>query len=444
MKHISRLLIFFLVVCLLPLKGYGITIEEEKKYGRDMYFEIARSVPINNDIYISFYLRNMKTRLETVTSLDFPIIFTVIDSPTVDAFASIGGYVFITTGLIGLCDREEELAGVLAHEFAHISKRHVAKSIEKGKYANWATLATLLAAAVVPSAAGKGAILATGLGGAQQMGITYTRENEEEADSVGAVNADRAGYGGSGTAEFLKKLRATSDNRMVPRYLLTHPYHSERIMKIESMWRGSKVKLDTSFFAYVVVRAQVVHRIPGLGAEEIWMNRYLRDKKDPVNVYAAALITSMKGDTDEAVKMAATINSPYRNVFLGEMLINARKYKEAEELLRNDPNPIARYFLAAAYEGEGDREMAVYTYRSLLNYAESYPELFNRIGMLSGMMGAEGAGYEFLGRYYLILGNADLARNSFAKAVNKYGINSKQGQEVLKVLERMGPMPKKH
>ena len=82
----------------------------------------------------------------------------------------------------------------------------------------WSTLATIIAAALVPGAAGKSAIMAAGLGGAQQMAITYTREYEEEADALGAINADRAGYSGLGTAEFLKKLRATSDNKMVPRY----------------------------------------------------------------------------------------------------------------------------------------------------------------------------------------------------------------------------------
>ena len=433
-------IVIALFLFVLPLRANGLTVEEEKKYGRQMYFEIARAVPVNNDVYISFYLRTLKERLEAVTSLDFPIVFTVIDSPTVDAFASVGGYVFITTGLLSLCDKEEELAGVLAHEFAHISKRHVAKSVEKQKYMTWSTLATIIAAALVPGPAGKSAIMAAGLGGAQQMAITYTREFEEEADALGAINADRAGYGGLGTAEFLKKLRATSDNKMVPRYLLTHPYHGERIVKIESEWRGSKVRLDTSFFPFVIARTQVLYSTPGLGIEEIWVNRYLRDKTDPVNGYAAALVYSMKGDVDESVRIASAIKSPFKDVFLGEILVNAHRYKEAVDLLRYESNPIGRYFLAKAYEGGGSREMAVTTYKGLLSYANAYPDLYNRLGMLCGMMGDEGDGYRFLGSYYLVLGNMNQSRASFEKAVNRYGINSKSGQEVMKLLDRM---PKK-
>jgi beta-barrel assembly-enhancing protease len=430
-------IVVILLFLTIPFRAYGLTVEEETKYGREMYFQIARAVPVNNDVYISFYLRSLTERLEAVTSLDFPIVFTVIDSPTVDAFASVGGYVFITTGLIALCDKEEELAGVLAHEFAHISKRHVSRSVEKQKFMTWTTLATMVAAALVPGAAAKGAIMASGLGGAQQMAITYTREMEEEADALGAVNADRAGYGGLGTAEFLKKLRATSDNRMVPRYLLTHPAHGERIVKIESEWRGSKARLDTSFFPFIVARTQILYSTPGLGIEEIWANRYLRDKTDPVNCYAAALVHSMKGDADESVRVASSIKSPFRDMFLGEILVNARRHKEAVNLLRNETNPIGRYFLAKAYEGEGDRPMAVRTYKELLVYANVYPELYNRLGMLSGSMGNEGDGYRYLGSYYLVLGNAEQARMSFEKAVNRYGINSKPGQEVMKLLERL-------
>ncbi len=436
MKPRLAVLIAILILSL-PLRTFGITIEEEKKYGKEMYFEIARSVPVNNDVYMSFYLRAMTARLEASTSLDFPIIFTVIDSTSVDAFAAIGGYVFITTGLIGLADTEEELAGVLAHEFAHISKRHVAKAIEKQKFANWGTLATMLAAALIPSPAGKGAILASGLAGAQQMSITYTRENEEEADSVGAENADKAGYGGRGTAEFLKKLRATSDNRMVPRYLLTHPNHAERIVKIESMWRDSKVRLDTSFFPYLVVRAQVLHGTPGLSTEEVWLKRYARDKKDPVNAYAAALIYCLRGEETEAVRIISEINSPYKSLFLGEILVRARRFKEAIEVLKDDYNPISRYFLAKAYEGAGDRERAFIHYRALLSYANCYPEIYNKVGMLAGMMGNEGVGYEYLGRYYVVMGNGDLARTNFEKAVNRYGINTKEAREVMRILDTM-------
>lgn len=435
-------LLIFLFFLVLPLRSYGLTVEEEQKYGREAYLQIAQAVPVNNDVYISLYLRTIINRLKAVTRLDMPVFFTVMDSPTVDAFASIGGYVFITTGLVALTDSEEELAGVLAHEFAHVSKRHVAKAVEKQKIANWGTLATLLAAAIVPGAAGKSAIMVSGLAGAQQLAITHTREAEEEADALGSANADRAGYSGLGTAQFLKKLQATSDNRQVPRYLLTHPYPSERRVKIELQWKGSKVRVDTSFYPYLVARAQILHGFPGLSTEDIWLNKYARDEDDPVAAYGAALVYMLKGDGEEAIRITSAMKSPYRNLFLGEMLVNARRFREAIALLKNETDDIAIYFLARAYEGSGNRLAAISTYKRIYKCADNFPEVYKRIGMLSGMMGNEGAGYENLGKYYVLNGNIDQARISFEKAIVRYGINTKEAREVMKLLDKMTPKKK--
>ncbi|MDD5243749.1 MAG: M48 family metalloprotease, partial [Syntrophorhabdaceae bacterium] len=109
---------FLLSFTLLAHSAYGLTISEEKKYGKEVFAEISRSATINNDPYVSIYVQEIKSRLEDVAGLPFPVVLTIIESGTVDAFATVGGYVFITTGLIGECDREEELAGVMAHEFA--------------------------------------------------------------------------------------------------------------------------------------------------------------------------------------------------------------------------------------------------------------------------------------------------------------------------------------
>ena len=118
--------LLFLSLCISSICS-GLTVEEEQKYGKEIFLQIANSVPINNDPYISLYLQDLKSRLEGVTSLPFPITLTVIQSQTVNAFATIGGYIYLTTGLIGFSETEEELAGVLAHELAHITRRHIAK-----------------------------------------------------------------------------------------------------------------------------------------------------------------------------------------------------------------------------------------------------------------------------------------------------------------------------
>ncbi len=426
-------IILFLAV-FLPTQLHGLTLEEETKYGREVYLEIARSASINNDPYITIHLRDLKERLEGAASLPFPITLTVIESSSADAFATIGGYVFITTGLIGMCDKEEELAGVLAHEFAHIARRHVAKRLEKEKYINVGTLATLLLGMMIPDTRAQSAVIATGTASSMAMSLKYSREDEEEADRIGAGIADRAGYGALGTAEFLKKLRSGGGDKMLPQYLLTHPYHEERIVRIGSMWAGSKSRIDGSFFPYILERVKVLHGPYREGSGEIFRNRYLRDRANPYAAYALSLLYSIRGNANEAVNIAAGIHSPDRNLFLGEILVNVRRFGDAVNVLKGSTSPISRFFLARAYEGNGDRQTAIDVLKELLQYGDVYPEIYYRYGMLLGRASQEAKGYEYLGRFYLQTGREDLARNNLEKAIAKYGINSSEAQEALRLL----------
>ncbi len=98
---------------------------------------------------------------------------------------------------------------------------------------------------------------------------------------------------------------------------------------------------------------------------------------------------------------------------------------------------MSKMFLAKAYDGLGDVEMAAKTYRDLLPYGPVFPEIYYRIGMLTGRMGLEGMGYEYLGKYYLEIGRYDLAKTNLEKAVNRYGINSRDAQDLLKILDQL-------
>jgi len=429
--------LFLFSLCVSSLASV-LTVEEEKKYGKEIFYQIANSVPINNDPFISLYLQDIKKRLEEVATLPFPITLTVIQSQTVNAFATVGGYIYMTTGLISFSETEEELAGVLAHELAHITRRHVARRVEKEKYINIGMLATMLAGILVGGdAQAKQAIIAGSQTAAQALSLKYSRDDEEDADRTGAIFADKAGYNATGVADFLKRLRISSGEVTIPQYLLTHPYHEERIIKIENTWADSKTKNNTTFYPYLVVRANVLYRPPGTGSKEIWLNKYKKDKDSPLNAYGAILAYMSAGNISESVKIASNIKSPYRDLFLGEALVNGRKFADAVEILKYKHDPMSKMFLAKAYDGLGDVEMAAKTYRDLLPYGPVFPEIYYRIGMLTGRMGLEGMGYEYLGKYYLEIGRYDLAKTNLEKAVNRYGINSRDAQDLLKILDQL-------
>ncbi|HOJ70659.1 MAG TPA: M48 family metalloprotease [Syntrophorhabdaceae bacterium] len=438
--RIRQYIVIALLLVVLPLKIYGLSIEEEKKYGAQIYSEIANSATINNDPYISMHLRFIKERLESVVAMPYHVVLTVIESPNMDAFATIGGFVYITTGLISQCDREDELAGVVAHEFAHLARRHIAKRYEKEKYLNIGMLSSIALAMLAGDAKTQEAVLATGIASAQSMALKYSREDEDEADRFGSKFADSAGYGGFGIAEFLKKLRLAGGDKVLPQYLLTHPYHEERIIRLESLWPNRKPIPDSPIFPYIIVRAKVLNKIRGTQSDDIWINRYTKDKKDPLNAYAAYLVYSRRGRMDDALEAIKNIDSPVKDLILGEALLTAGKLSEAVDSLRRvQPGDssyyISRIYLARAYEAQGERNLALDAWRDLLRYGNSFPEIFYRFAMLSGRMGMEARGFEYLGRYYLALGRLHLAKSNFEKAIAKYGINSKEAKELMRLLE---------
>jgi predicted Zn-dependent protease len=440
MKNVRRITAL-LVLILFPCNLLALTLSDEKKYGRQVFVEMSKSAGFVSDPYVSIYMDMVKKRLESAADLPLPVSLTIIDSDTLDAFATVGGYVFITTGILAQCDREDEIAGVLAHEFGHVGKRHVAQNADKQKFINWGMMAAMLLAMLAPSD-GKAALMTTGMGAGQAMALKYTREFEEEADRVGLATVEKAGYSGLGTATFLKKLRAAGLEKSVPQYLLTHPYSDQRIARIEQAAMSPASKVDSSLFPFLVVRVKILDNPLTNQTEDIWMKKHEKEPEDPISAYGAALVCSLKGKTNQAEAILRRIASPYRALFLGEFFVGSNRPKEAVEVLRNESNPVARYYLGKAYEMQGELRTAASIYSGLLSHAGTYPELYQRAGMVFGRMKDEGRGYENLGRYYLATGKDKQAKMNLEKAVSKYGINSKEAKGVLELLEGLEPRDK--
>jgi beta-barrel assembly-enhancing protease len=430
MSLLRRSVAFILLFCLLPVTSFGLTLDEEKKYGREVFLEMAQSSKFYNDPFLSLHLSTIEERLEAATSLPYPVKLTIIESQAPNAFAMIGGYVYITTGLLELCDQEEEVAGVLAHELAHLSRRHIAKRAEKDKILSAGMIATLLAGILLKSPA----LMATGMASAQSVALKYSREDEEEADRTGLETAERAGYSGRGIAEFLKKLRQAGLEKDLPQYLLTHPYSDERIRKINELSTLRQTTVDASLFPLLIERLRIMHNLFSPVMEETVLKRYAKDPTDTVNVYAAGLVLSMKGQTDKALGVMKTINSPYRTLFMSELLINGQRFPEAIHILKKQSKPLERFLLSRAYEGSGAMAQSAEVLSGLVPQAKSYPEIYQRFGMALGRQGNQAGGYGYLGRYYYEIGREDAAKTNLEKAIAKYGINSPESKELLALL----------
>ncbi len=187
--------------------------------------------------------------------------FFVIRDPTLNAFALPGGFVGLHSGLILAARSESELAGVLAHEIAHVTQHHIARLIGGQSQASLVTIAAMLLAVLAARSnpqAGQAAV-AAGAAFSIQSQINYTRDFEREADRIGFQTLERSGYDVSGMATFFERLQKVGRlyENNAPAYLHTHPLTVERIADMENRSRARRYKQVPDSLGFLMVRAKL-------------------------------------------------------------------------------------------------------------------------------------------------------------------------------------------
>ncbi|NCC24995.1 MAG: peptidase M48 Ste24p [Deltaproteobacteria bacterium] len=215
------------------------TIRDEAKLGEQLALVMAMNFDMIDDPVITGYILDLGRRIaEGIPPQPFPFRLNVVNNNAMNAFATAAGYVYIFSGLILNVEAESELAGVMAHEFAHVTERHIARSIEQSKLIGLGTLAGMLAG-IFLGTQGDGqagsAVLLGSLAGSKSAALKYSREHEREADHVGFNYLTGAGFDPRGLPEAFKKIRrlAWLGGSSIPSYLSTHPGVDERIGYLE-------------------------------------------------------------------------------------------------------------------------------------------------------------------------------------------------------------------
>ena len=227
---------------------------KQAEYGAMVLAQLRHEGYVLEDPLLDGWLRDVGQRLSG--SSDRPqqsFTFFLLRDRQINAFATLGGYIGMNAGLILSAEREDEMAGVLAHEIAHVTQQHVLRGAEKAQRDSLPIMLAMLGAIVAAQQAGgnssgdaTSAAVMGGLGLLQQRQIDYTRDNEAEADRVGIRNLSRGGYDPEAMADFFQTLQATvrmnqgDERAKVPSYLQTHPVTltrvseaRERAMKLE-------------------------------------------------------------------------------------------------------------------------------------------------------------------------------------------------------------------
>ena len=234
------------------------SLEKEIGLGKQLAQEVERQAKIIDDPIIAEYVNRVGQNLVRNSDAKVPFTIKVLDSEEVNAFALPGGFFFVNSGLMLKAESEAELAGVMAHEIAHVAARHGTKQATKGQIVNYATIPLIFMGGWTGYAIRQGVGLAIPLGF-----LKFTQTMETEADYLGLQYLYAAGYDPNGAVSIFEKLASLERKQpgAVARIFSTHPTDSARIQnaerEIESILpsRGEYVVNSSE---YVAIRQRVI------------------------------------------------------------------------------------------------------------------------------------------------------------------------------------------
>ena len=212
----------------------GIDEKEEIELGRDMAARLLGAAPLVANEGLQRYVNNVGRWLASQTERpELPWRFGVLEAPQLNAFATPGGHIFITRGLLERMRNEAELAGVLAHEIAHVLKKHHLQAMQKTAQLELANTAITTFSRQDASAQKRDKLLSAG---SELFARGLDKSDELQADRLGVVIAARAGYDAYGLPAVLQTLQAMNpaDSGLALMFK-THPAPAERLDALEKM-----------------------------------------------------------------------------------------------------------------------------------------------------------------------------------------------------------------
>jgi predicted Zn-dependent protease len=200
--------------------------EKEVRQGREAAAEVDRQAKFIDDPLITEYVNRVGQNIVIHSDAKVPFTIKVIDSDEVNAFALPGGFFYVNKGLLLAADNEAELAGVMAHEIAHVAARHAVENQTKASLLEYAALGGSIFLGGIPG------LIYQNTAGIGLLGIfmKFSRGAEEEADKLGVQYMYAAGYDPGAMATMFEKLEAKNKKKpgLISRAFATHPAPPDR------------------------------------------------------------------------------------------------------------------------------------------------------------------------------------------------------------------------
>jgi predicted Zn-dependent protease len=203
---------------------------QEISVGRELDAQVRQEMGLYEDNELQRYVQELGMRLARSSERpNLPWSFAVLDSPAVNAFALPGGFIYITRGILPYLDNEAQLVGVLGHEIGHVTARHSAQQYTRGM---GASLGVLVGSIFVPQVRPFGDLAEGGIG---VLFLKFGRDDELQADALGAEYAATGGWDPEQVPAFLTtlaRISETTDRNGTPNWLSTHPQPENRAARV--------------------------------------------------------------------------------------------------------------------------------------------------------------------------------------------------------------------
>ena len=416
-------------ICPAPAQAFffgGVTIKDEKEMGEKFDVMVRSNLPIIEDPEVKQYVDYMLARL-VKASPPQPFTFkaTTILHNSLNAFAVPGGYVYVFTGLIMNLDKEEELAGVLAHELAHVTQRHVASRLQKAQFVTLGSL-LLAVAGVAAGGAGGGALAMGALGAGQSAMLNYSRLDENEADQIGLQYLIAAGYPPDGMVAGFKVLRQKSwmSGISVPTYLSTHPALGDRInglqARIQTMGKSVQnrnqdnkrfTRVKTLLWARYGDDQAALQRFSGSDGLSSMGRGIVLARQNRINEASTAFDQALKAAPDDPLVLREAGAFHYRKGDMG------RADGLLSKAMRIDPKDyMAAFFYARMLDETNRQAQAANYYKQVLRYVPEDAEVHDAYARSLGKTGNTPDAYIHMAYSAIYSHNKKLAERYFNEA----------------------------
>lgn len=408
-------------------------VEKERLLGEMMMSELRAAGLSHPDPLVHEYVKHIGNRLTPYMSMPYgemQIKFFAVNDKTMNAFAFWDGHVAVHSGLITATETESELAGVMAHELAHIAQQHSIRMMSDNKRLMPITIAESIAAVAIgiPEL-----ILPAWANHAQQM-LNYSRQFEQEADRLGLQILSKANFDPQGLPNMLERMNLqTRFHNMPPEYLLTHPLFDSRLSDTRSRANSFVFRQRASSNMYHLIKARInVQNATNLQHfidehEQILNTQRYKNKLAADYTYAYAWLA--KGSPTKAWEILQPISAAYPDdliiqITAAEIEIQLHKTNAAMQRMQR----LAKVF--------PDSSAVLLQYANLLNQANQptlarnvlqrykslykpEPAYFEHVRQTEGMLGNQVGVYEANAEWFLLHGDLNEALKQLELALDQ-------------------------